>query len=85
MSMGLTVAGYDTGALSEILGYKETLIPYEDVEGLSDLIVRLVNDPHKRLMLGQINQERAFNNFSVETMISKYRELYKQYISCIES
>jgi len=80
MSMGLSVAGYNTGALSEILGYKDTLVEYGDIEGLANVISSLVKYPEKRIKLGEINQERAHKNFSVESMISKYRDLYAMYI-----
>ena len=80
MSMGLCVAGYDTGALSEILGSKETLVEYGRIETLADVIVALVNNPEKRAELGKLNQFRTHNNFSVETMISQYQELYSRLI-----
>jgi glycosyltransferase involved in cell wall biosynthesis len=79
MSMGLSVAGYDIGALSEILGDKDTLVEYGDIEGLADVIVGLVNNPEKRVKLGQFNQQRAHENFSVESMISRYEKLYEIY------
>jgi len=79
MSMGLSVVGYNTGALSEILGYNDTLVDYGNIEGLADVIINLVKDPEERIKLGQINQERAHQNFSVESMINGYRDLYDSY------
>ena len=80
MSMGLCVAGYDTGALSEILGSKETLVEYGEIGYLADIIISLINNPRKRIEIGRLNQIRAHQNFSVENMISQYRDLYSNSI-----
>ncbi|HVF31296.1 MAG TPA: glycosyltransferase family 4 protein [Pyrinomonadaceae bacterium] len=76
MSMGQAVAGYDVGALSEILGSNETLVESGNVDKLSDLLVALTDDREKRVRLGEANQKRAVKNFSVEMMIEKYSDLY---------
>lgn len=76
MSMGLPVVGYDTGALCEILGSKDTLVKYGDTEALSNLVIGMVNNPQKRKHLGQVNKDRAHACFSVEKMITAYDEIY---------
>lgn len=80
MGMGKVIAGYDTGALGEILGYKDTLVPYGNTEELASGIVALLGDPIKMKELARKNQERALETFSVETMIEKYRALYDSYL-----
>jgi glycosyltransferase involved in cell wall biosynthesis len=80
MSMGLVVAGYDTGALSEILGSKETLVEYGDINNLAELIIELSNDKEKRVMKGRQNQLRTHNMFTVEKMIADYLVLYNDLI-----
>ncbi|MEP7077048.1 MAG: glycosyltransferase family 4 protein [Acidobacteriota bacterium] len=80
MSMGLCVAGYDTGALSEILGNDATLVKTGDATGLAEKIVDLVASADKRRDLGERNTERAISMFSVEKMIGDYRQLYERYI-----
>lgn len=80
MSMGLGVAGYDTGALSEILGYKDTLVETGNIEKLADVIVDLVNNPDRCKELGLRNQKRASENFSVESMVKEYKMLYELYL-----
>lgn len=77
MSMGLPVAGYDIGALCEILGSRETLVNYGDVNSLSELIVDLMNNPEQRNQLGIKNKNRARTLFSVEKMIEQYELLYQ--------
>jgi len=81
MSMGLPVIGYDTGALSEILGSKRTLVRYGDIDALSNMIVEMTNDPEKRKQSGLENKERVHEYFSVEKMIDEYKNLYQLYIS----
>jgi glycosyltransferase involved in cell wall biosynthesis len=76
MAMGIPVAGYDTGALSEILGHKKTLTPYGRIKDLSELVISLVNDPGLRVKLGAENAASAKKSFSVENMIREYRSLY---------
>lgn len=76
MSMGLCVAGYDTGALSEILGTNETLVAAGNVGELARTIVTLANDADKRKLLARGNVKRARELFSVEGMIARYWDLY---------
>lgn len=80
MSMGLTVAGYDVGAIKEILGSSDTLVEYGNIEGLADVIVELMKNREKRLSIGRANQQRARENFSVEQMIAEYEKLYESFI-----
>ena len=81
MSMGLPVVGYDTGALSEILGGKEMLVKYGDAEALANLIVETVNNPGRKKKWGLENKIRVHAYFSVEKMISGYENLYKFHIA----
>ena len=81
MSMGLCVAGYDTGALSEILGSRETLVRAGNVGDLAQTIVELANDAERRKSLARGNVTRARDLFSVQTMIGHFRELYDRVVS----
>lgn len=81
MSMGLPVVGYDTGALSEILGGKEMLVKYGDVAALTNLIVETVNNPAKKKKWAQENKKRVQSFFSLEKMVDEYEILYKRYIA----
>jgi len=76
MGMGLRVAGYDTGALGEILGSKETLVETGDVEALARLINELVENKGTLEIRGRQNRQRALAHFSIERMIERYRRLY---------
>lgn len=80
MSMGLPVAGFDTGALQELLGGKEMLVPGGDVEGLARLAVTITDDIRLRKKAGAANKQRARALFSIEQMISDYLVLYRKYV-----
>ncbi|MDZ4792731.1 MAG: glycosyltransferase family 4 protein [Bacteroidota bacterium] len=81
MSMGLPVVGYDTGALSEILGGKEMLADYGDTDALANLIVETVNNPAQKKKWGLANKNRVHAFFSVEKMIEEYVKLYESCMS----
>jgi glycosyltransferase involved in cell wall biosynthesis len=77
MSMELPVAGYDVGALSEILGDSELLAPPGNFERLADIAISLLDDPARRQDIGKRNRQRARLLFSVETMIHSYEQVYR--------
>ena len=77
MHMGIPVAGYDVGALPEVLGSHDLLAPPGDSGALANIIVDLLDDPAKRHAVGRFNRTRAAALFSVELMASRYRTLYE--------
>jgi glycosyltransferase involved in cell wall biosynthesis len=77
MGMGLPVVGYDTGAMAELLGSNDDLVPTGNVERLAQLVVDRMQDPALRKQKGIANQSRARQMFSVESMIEKYKSLYQ--------
>jgi glycosyltransferase involved in cell wall biosynthesis len=81
MGMGLPVAGFDTGALKEILGSSEMLVPYGEVQALAERIVQVMQSPDWRKKTGTFNRQRALDYFTVEKMIGDYTSLYQQYLS----
>jgi glycosyltransferase involved in cell wall biosynthesis len=74
MSKGCTVAGYDIGALAEIVGGHETL--GHDVGEAAGIIVALLNDPEKLERMGQANRLRARELFGLTKMIERYTAIY---------
>ncbi len=88
MHMGIPVAGYDIGALSEILGDHSLLAPSGASSALAGIIIQLLDDPQKRPSVGQANRQRAAAQFSVKTMVEKYRSVYAEVIGagkqCLE-
>ena len=78
MHMGIPVAGYDVGALSEILGRDDLLAPPGDSDALARIVVDLLDDPAKRQAVGSFNRTRAAALFALESMVSRYRTLYAE-------
>ncbi len=77
MGMELPVAGYDVGALGEILGEPALLAPPEDSRALADILSGLLDEPGRISELGAANRRRAEERFSVDAMVDAYRSLYK--------
>jgi glycosyltransferase involved in cell wall biosynthesis len=81
MGMKLPVAGYNVGALREILGSADTLAPYGDVNKLAAIIISLLDDRERRIAIGETNRRRAEKYFSLESMIRGYRDLYSSMVA----
>jgi glycosyltransferase involved in cell wall biosynthesis len=77
MGMGIPVAGYNVGALGEILGSDELLAPPGDSIRLAEIIAELLDDRQRRIRIGSHNQQRAQELFSVVTMVGDYGQLYE--------
>jgi glycosyltransferase involved in cell wall biosynthesis len=78
MGMELPVAGYNVGALEEMLGGSELLAPPGDAAALADILVGLLDDPGGSQEIGLRNRRRAEENFSVESMVEAYRGMYQE-------
>jgi glycosyltransferase involved in cell wall biosynthesis len=76
MSMGIPVVGYGVGALPEIIGDTDLLVPPGDSEGLARLVAALLDDQGRRLDISRRNRARAVERFSLPAMVSAYRALY---------
>lgn len=74
MAKGLAVAGYDVGALSEIIGRSDSLAT--ELQDTARIIVDLLNTPERLAEVGERNRVRAATMFSVETMVERYDALY---------
>jgi glycosyltransferase involved in cell wall biosynthesis/2-polyprenyl-3-methyl-5-hydroxy-6-metoxy-1,4-benzoquinol methylase len=76
MNMGLPVVGYAIGAIPSIIGDDQLLADFGNSEGLANLIIALLDNRQRRLAIGQRNHEKAQTEYSVETMIKNYSNLY---------
>lgn len=81
MSMGMPVAGYNIGALNEIIADSSLLAKPEDSDELSDILVQLLNDYDKCVEIGRMNQKRAQELFDVQKMVDDYYALYEELTS----
>ena len=76
MSMELPVVGYRAGGVCEMVGCDACFD--QDKDALTALIVELLDDRDRRIELGRVNQQRALELFSVETMVDQYDKVYYQ-------
>jgi len=81
MNMGIPVAGYQVGALPEIIANKNLLAPSGDIKKLSEIIIDLLDNREKRLKIGASNQLRAENLYSVTAMTQSYKKIYEEIIA----
>jgi glycosyltransferase involved in cell wall biosynthesis len=75
MCAGLAVAGYNVGAIPEILGSTETL--GATLAETTEIIAALLDDPKRIAALGERNRALALERFSVEDMAVRYFQLYR--------
>jgi glycosyltransferase involved in cell wall biosynthesis len=75
MRAGLAVAGYNIGAIPEILGGTETL--GETLDETVEIVTALLDDPKRIAALGERNRTIALERFSVEEMAIRYFHLYR--------
>ena len=75
MSAGLAVAGYNVGAIPEILGGAETL--GATLAEAAQIVTALLDDPKRIAAIGERNRAIALERFSVEDMAIRYFHLYR--------
>lgn len=80
MSMGIPVVGYKVGGLEEIVDDNELLATVGDSDRLAGIIIKLLDDREMRHLIGERNKLRVKALFSVEQMVKKYEDLYRNVI-----
>jgi polysaccharide biosynthesis protein PelF len=78
MACGKPIVATEIGGVAEALEGCGILIKSRDPESLAREIVRLLQDEKLRKRLGAAALQRARAEFSIETSIYKYRELYQE-------
>jgi len=83
MSTGVCPAVTDVGGNSAVLGpaLSSLMVPSNDVDGLAALWRRLLSDPLERARLGRLARMRAMEAFSLERMVVKHVELYRELLN----
>jgi len=78
MACGLPVIGSRVGGIPESVTPEVGLL-FEpgDVAGLADCMAQLASDPAARRRLGEASRARAISEFSVEVMVDRLVELYR--------
>ncbi|WP_036262334.1 glycosyltransferase family 4 protein [Methylocapsa aurea] len=75
MCSGLAVAGYNVGAIPEILGGSDTL--GESLDETAQIVVSLLDDRERLNAIGERNRTLALARFSVERMAVDYLNIYR--------
>jgi sugar transferase (PEP-CTERM/EpsH1 system associated) len=79
MATGLPVVATDTGGNPEpiVNGESGLLFPVGDFERLAELLGQLSREPETRDRLGKQSLQRVTREFSLDSMISKYAQMYQ--------
>jgi len=80
MAAGLPVVATDTGGNPEIVvnGESGLLFPVGDFERLSEVLLQLYEQPETRDQLGKGALQRVTKEFSLDSMVSKYEQMYQE-------
>jgi glycosyltransferase involved in cell wall biosynthesis len=78
MNMRIPVIGYDVGAITEIVDDGSLVAPPADAQTLAEIAVRLLDSAELRNRIGERQQQRARELFSLPAMCRKYEELYAE-------
>ena len=84
MAAGLPVVATPVGGIPEVVIHQETglLVPVEDVQGLGDAILRLLQNPHLMQEMGSKALEMVRKDFSVEKMCREVFDIYQK-VGCV--
>ncbi len=75
MTAGLPVIASDSGALGEVIGRDDMVVPQGNAEALAERIMALQSDPAKRAEVGAFNKKRSIELFDIEKYAEKLAEL----------
>jgi glycosyltransferase involved in cell wall biosynthesis len=80
MAAGVPVVATDIPGTRDLVVHGQTgyLVPVGDRAGITRYTDRLLNDPALAARLGQAGRQRALAEFSVEKMVARYVELYRE-------
>lgn len=79
MASGLPVVATDVGGNAELVveGRTGSLVPAQDPDAMANALLRYTQDVALRREQGAASRERAVRNFSIDTMVARYAELYE--------
>ena len=79
MALGKPVIATSGGGTNEIIKNEESgfLISPSNPKELAEKIEKLLNNADLRMNMGQVGKEIIINNFSIDKMVNKYIDIYK--------
>ena len=80
MAVGLPVVAYKVGGVGDVVldGQTGFLQPYGDLEGVTQIICRLLLDSKERIHIGEAGYQRVKDNFLAENTARSVREVIKR-------
>jgi glycosyltransferase involved in cell wall biosynthesis len=83
MAAGKAIIATDVGGIREILTCDQTavVVPSGDLSALSSGLNQLLVDVDRQQALGKAARSFVQEHFGVDNMVSKYEQLYRQYLS----
>ena len=80
MFLGVPSVATAVGGIPEVMeaGVTGLLVPFGDPDGLARAVESLLQDPARRIRLGQAAAERARRLFSADTIVARYEALYRR-------
>jgi glycosyltransferase involved in cell wall biosynthesis len=81
MSAGLCIVTTDDTGCREVVGDAALKVPPHDAGAIREALLKLMNDPARRRLLGRAARERVAKHFTERKVADQYRELYTRY-SC---
>ena len=84
MACEVPVVASKVGGIPEVVTDGETgfLRPVGDIEGMADMVGRLISDKELRIEMGRRARETAISQYSTDLVIPKYIEFYEQVLNC---
>ena len=83
MACGLPVVATNCSSLPELIdnGKGGFLCPVGDVEAFAEKINLLADSPKLRRKMGEYNRSKVEKMFTVQRMVSEYKDLFEQVLS----
>lgn len=87
MANGLPVVATATGGNPEVIvdGESGLLVPVGDAQWLARILLELRVKKDLRVQLGQRALRRVSENFSIDSMVRNYAEMYESLVSVVTS
>ena len=85
MAMGKPLVTTDVGSVNQYVedGVSGYIVPVRDVDGLSDRVGRLLNDPSLRKRMGAAAREVAVAKLGVDAAAMKHAEIYRRALAAV--
>lgn len=82
MAASKPVVATNLGGLQEIVANGETgaLVESENIEQLSDAMIRILTDPDLQKSMGEKGRKRVEDKFSIDVQVERVNELYRSVI-----